>query len=65
MKYLAFVVALLILAVGAVGIFVPSGLVWIMMRCKAVNHKYRDNTFTRLHTVSGMSRAQIPSSIKC
>ena len=29
MKNLAFVVALLILAVGAVGILVPSGLVWI------------------------------------
>jgi len=28
-KNLAFVVALLILAVGAVGILVPSGLVWI------------------------------------
>lgn len=29
MKNLAFIVALLILAVGAVGILVPSGLVWI------------------------------------
>ncbi len=29
MKNLSFVVALLILAVGAVGILVPSGLVWI------------------------------------
>jgi hypothetical protein len=28
-KNLAFIVALLILGVGAVGIFVPSGLVWI------------------------------------
>ena len=32
MKNLAFVVALLILAVGAVGILVPSGLVWIAQR---------------------------------
>ena len=46
-KNLAFVVALLILAVGAVGILVPSGLVWIGQ------HSVTSSAFYIIGTVRG------------
>ena len=67
MKNLAFVVALLILAVGAVGTFVPSGLVWIAEHSATTDAFYIIATVRiafGLVLISAASASRAPKTIR-